>query len=648
MAYVLWTRFLKFNPQNLSWFNRDRFVLSAGHGSALLYSLLYATGFDLSLDDIRQFRQLGSKTPGHPERGHTPGVEVTTGPLGQGFANGVGLAMAEAHLAARFNRPNYPVVDHYTYGIVSDGDLMEGVASESASLAGHLQLGKLIYLYDCNHITLSAATDLTFTENVGSRFEAYGWQVLHVNDGNDLAAIERALTQTRAEAEKPSLIIVQTHIGYGSPKQDSYLSHGSPLGEDDVRATKRKLNWPEDPTFYVPELALNEFRKAIDIGQKREEEWQRHFDDYQAAYPDLAASFKDSMAGVINPSWQDKLPHFEPSEKGISTREASGKILNAIASEIPALIGGSGDLNPSTHTELKGLGDFESPRDQEPNHEGSSGGGWDYLGRNIAYGVREHAMGSIMNGLAAHGGLIPFGGTFLTFSDYMRPALRLAALSALQVVYVFTHDSIALGEDGPTHQPVEQVASLRAIPRMLVIRPADANETIVAWRVALESRDRSVSLILTRQNLPVLDRSRLASAEGARRGAYILQDAEQPDLILIATGSEVGMIVEAADMLKTEGISARVVSMPSWELFEMQSDEYKRAIFPPTQKNRLAVEAGVPQGWEKYVGDQGQVLGIDQFGASGPASEVMKKFGFTSEHVVELAKALLKQNGRNA
>lgn len=646
MAYVLWTRFLRFNPQNPNWFNRDRFVLSAGHGSALLYSLLFVTGFDVSLDDIRHFRQLGGKTPGHPERGHTPGVEVTTGPLGQGFGNGVGLAMAEAYLATRFNRPGFPVVDHHTYGIVSDGDLMEGVSSEAASLAGHLKLGKLIYLYDCNHITLSAATDLTFTEDVGKRFDAYNWQVLQVEDGNDIQAIRQALAQSRTETGKPSLIIVQTHIGYGSPKQDSYLSHGSPLGEEDVSRTKRKLGWPEGPAFYVPDEPLQEFRKAIDIGRQLEYEWIQLFENYRQSYPDLACEFETGLQGELPSGWQENLPHFEPSEKGMSTRAAFGKVLNAIAPRVPALIGGSADLNPSTHTELKGLGDFESPLNQEPNHEGACGGNWDYGGRNIAYGVREHAMGTIMSGLAAHGGLIPFGGTFLTFSDYMRPPIRLAALMGLHIVYVFTHDSIALGEDGPTHQPVEQVASLRAIPRLLVIRPADANETVVAWQVALETRDRPTCLILTRQNLPVLDRARLSAAEGLRRGAYILEDSDQPDMILIATGSEVGIIVEAADKLKAEGVRTRLVSMPSWELFEMQADEYKRSVLPSELNVRLAVEAGVPQGWEKYVGDEGDVLGIDQFGASGPACDVMKKFGFTADHVAERARALLTRNGR--
>jgi transketolase len=642
MAYVLWRQFLHFNPKNPSWFNRDRFVLSAGHGSALLYSLLYATGFNVSLEDLQRFRQLDSITPGHPERGHTPGVEVTTGPLGQGFGNGIGLSMAEAHLASKFNRDKHQIVDHYTYGIVSDGDLMEGVAAESASLAGHLKLGKLIYLYDCNHVTLSAAADITFTEDVGKRFEAYHWQVLNVADGNDTAALYQALSEAREETERPSLIIVQTHIGYGSPKQDSFLAHGSPLGAEAVRQTKQNLGWPEEPAFYVPEEALSEFRKAIETGHQHETDWNDRFENYRQAYPELAHQFEASLRGELETGWQESLPHFEPSEKGISTRAASGKVLNAIAPILSALMGGSGDLNPSTYTELKGMGDFESPLAQVPNHEGICGGVWNYAGRNIAFGIREHAMGAIMSGLAAHGGTIPFGGTFLTFSDYMRPSIRLAALMGLHVVYVFTHDSIALGEDGPTHQPIEQVASLRAIPQMTVIRPADGNETVVAWQVALEN-NHPVSLILTRQNLPVLDRQRFAAAEGLRRGAYILEDVSQPDIILIATGSEVSLIVEAADQLKAEGMRARVVSMPSWELFEQQDVQYKQSIFPPSLKVRLAVEAGVPQGWEKYVGDQGAILGIDCFGASGSGSEVMKKFGFTASNVTKLAKSLLSQ-----
>jgi transketolase len=646
MAYVLWTNYMRFNPKNPNWFNRDRFVLSAGHGSALLYSLLYTCGFDISLEDLQQFRQINSKTPGHPERGHTPGVEVTTGPLGQGFGNGVGLAMAEAHLAATFNQPDQTIVDHYTYGLVSDGDLMEGVASEAASLAGHLKLGKLIYLYDCNHVTLSASTDLTFTEDVKKRFEAYEWHVQNIADGNDIAAIDQALHQAKAETNKPSLIIVQTHIGYGSPKQDSYQAHGSPLGEKDVRQTKRNLGWPEEPTFYIPEDALAEFRKMIPVGQQLEEEWHARFERYQASYPELARTFETTLAGKLEPGWQKALPTFQPMDKGISTRAASGQVLNTVAPYIPALIGGSADLNPSTHTELKGLGDFESPLDYEPNHEGSASGGWNYLGRNIAYGVREHAMGTIMNGLAAHGGLIPFGGTFLTFSDYMRPPIRLAALMALQIIYVFTHDSIALGEDGPTHQPIEQLANLRAIPQLIVIRPADGNETVLAWQVALETQDRPISLILSRQNLPILDRARFTSAEGVRRGAYILEDTDQPDIILMASGSEVSLIVEAADQLQNEGIQVRIISMPSWELFELQDAEYQASILPSEIRVRLAVEAGVPQGWEKYVGNDGDILGINQFGASGHSTDVLQKFGFTPDNVVQHAKNLLAKHRR--
>lgn len=644
MAYVLWSKFLRFNPQNPDWFNRDRFVLSAGHGSALLYSLLFAFGYDVSIDDLKRFRQIDSNTPGHPERGKTPGVELTTGPLGQGFANGVGLAIAEAHLAARMNRGEHQIVDHYTYGIVSDGDLMEGVASESASLAGHLQLGKLIYLYDSNQITLSAAADITFTEDVKQRFEAYKWHVLQVTDGNDTTALYEAIAQAKQDTTRPSLIIVETHIGYGSPKQDSYLSHGSPLGEEAVRQTKENLDWPTEPNFLVPEAALRECRVAIERGNQQEEAWRKQFEQYQSTYPDLVRQFERMLQSQPEADWKTVLPQFEPSEKGISTRAASGKTLNAIATKVPALVGGSGDLNPSTHTELKGYGDLESPMLQAPNHEGICGGVWGYAGRNIAYGIREHAMGGIMNGLAAHGGILPFGGTFLTFSDYMRPSIRLACVMELNVIYVFTHDSLALGEDGPTHQPIEQIASLRAIPNMTVIRPADGNETTVAWQVAIEHTQGPISLILSRQNLPVLDRQTLAPADGLKRGAYILADTPNPDLILIATGSEVGMIVEAATQLKSEGISARLVSMPSWELFEQQDETYKQSVLPDRLKVRLSVEAGVPQGWERYTGAIGKAFGIDQFGASGPASDVMKKFGFTAAHVAEMAKALVQQH----
>ncbi|MGA8031326.1 MAG: transketolase, partial [Casimicrobiaceae bacterium] len=573
MACVLWTRFLKHNPANPHWFDRDRFVLSAGHGSALLYSLLHLTGYALSLEQIRQFRQWGSLTPGHPERGLTPGVEVTTGPLGQGFGNGVGMAMAEAHLAARYNRVGFHVVDHFTYGIVSDGDLMEGIASEAASLAGHLKLGKLIYLYDDNCVTLSAGTDITFTEDRARRFESYGWHTESVGDGNDLAAIDQALHAARAETGRPSLILVRTHLGYGSPnKQDSFEAHGSPLGEEEVRLTKRNLGWPAEPAFFIPDEALARFREGVERGSQAEAAWNGRFSAYAQAFPDLARELEQMVGGELPANWDADIPVFPPDAKGMATRVASGKVMNAVAPRVPALMGGSADLDPSTHTALKGLGDFEPPGANARDRQGSEGGGWSCAGRNVHFGVREHGMGAILNGLAAHGGTVPFGSTFLVFSDYMRPAIRLAALMGLHVVHVFTHDSIALGEDGSTHQPVEQLAGLRSVPQLVVIRPCDANETAVAWRVALETRDRPVALILTRQNVPTLDRTRFAAADGLRRGAYVLADVPngKPDLILIATGSEVGLVIAAAQRLQAQGIQARVVAMPSWELFDAQ------------------------------------------------------------------------------
>ncbi len=497
-AYVLWTRFLKHNPANPTWFDRDRFVLSAGHGSMLLYSLLYLTGYDLPLEQIKQFRQWGSLAPGHPERGLTPGVEVTTGPLGQGFGNGVGMAMAEAFLSARYNRPGHPVIDHDTYGLVSDGDLMEGVTAEAASLAGHLRLGKLIYLYDNNHITLSAATDLTFTEDVKKRFTAYGWHTQSVADGNDLAAIVRAIRAARRNKEKPSLILVQTHIGFGSPhKQDSFEAHGSPLGAEEVKLTKEKLGWPLEPAFYIPEAALAHFREAVERGRLSEKQWERRFSSYQQAYPELAQELHQAMQGELQAGWDVDIPVFHPDAKGLATRVASGKVMNAIASQLPTFIGGSADLDPSTHTALTGRGDFESPQETIGDPQGSVGGGWRYSGSNLHFGIREHGMGAILNGMAAHGGTVPYGSTFLIFSDYMRPSIRLAALMGLHVIYVFTHDSIAVGEDGPTHEPVEQLLGLRSIPNMLVIRPADANETATAWRIAIEHKDGPVALVLS-------------------------------------------------------------------------------------------------------------------------------------------------------
>jgi len=647
MAYVLWTRFLRHNPANPHWFNRDRFVLSAGHGSMLLYSLLDLTGYDLPLEQIKQFRQWSSKCPGHPERGMTPGVETTTGPLGQGFANGVGMAIAEDYLAERFNRPGHQIVNHYTYALVSDGDLMEGVSSEAASLAGHLKLGKLICLYDDNHITLSASTHITFTEDRARRFEAYGWHTQTVENGNDLEAVDRALRAAQAERERPSLILVRTHIGYGSPnKQDTFEVHGSPLGEEEVKLTKQALGWPLDPPFYIPANALAHFRVAIENGKTAEPEWNMRFSEYSKAFPDLARQFQQAMAGALPEGWDAGIPIFPADPKGMATRAASGKVLNAIGQKLPSLIGGSADLDPSTRTALNAMGDFENPRDEAGNLQGSTGGGWSYAGRNLHFGVREHAMGAIANGMAVHGGVIPFTATFLIFSDYMRPPIRLAALMEQGVIFVFTHDSIAVGEDGSTHQPVEQMASLRAIPNLLVIRPCDANETAVAWRVAIQTRDRPVALILTRQDVPTLDRTQFASADGLRRGGYILADAPngKPDIVLIATGSEVNLIVAACQKLTEHEINVRLVSMPSWELFDARPPSYRDSVLPPSARARLAVEAGVTQGWHKYVGDGGGVIGMDCFGASAPGKVIMREYGFTVENVYERAMKLLDLN----
>jgi transketolase len=573
----------QYNPHNPDWPNRDRFVLSPGHGSALLYSLLHLTGYDLSLDDIRQFRQSGSKAPGHPERGHTPGVEATTGPLGQGLGNVVGMAIAEAQLAARYNRPGHVLIDHHTWAIVSDGDLMEGVAAEAASLAGHLKLGKLTCLYDDNHVTLAAGTDIRFSENRAQRFEACGWHTVSVADGNDLAAIDAALAAARAETARPSLILVRTHIGYGSPEQDSFKVHGSPLGLDNVHKTKQTLGWPTEPEFLIPATALAHFRAALERGAQDEAAWSASLAAYAVAFPELAEELQGRLRAELPEGWDVDIPEFDADAKGLATREASGKVLNAIAPKLPALTGGSADLDPSTKTALKGLGDFNPPALNDTDQQGADSAGWSHAGRNLHFGVREHAMGAIVNGLAAHGGFIPYGATFLIFSDYMRPSIRLAALMGLHVVHVFTHDSIAVGEDGPTHQPVEQLASLRAIPYLVVIRPGDANETAIAWRVAMETRDRPVLLVLTRQEVPTLDRSRYAAAEGLRRGAYVLSDATngKPELILLASGSEVSLIVAAAERLQQQGIAVRCVSMPSWELFEALPQAERDAVLPP-------------------------------------------------------------------
>ncbi len=642
MAYVLWTQFLRHNPRNPGWPDRDRFVLSAGHGSALYYSLLHLTGYDLPLEELRRFRQWGSKTPGHPEYRQTPGVETTAGPLGQGFAIGVGMAVAERHLADRFNRPGHEIVDHYTYALLSDGDLMEGVAAEAASLAGHLKLGRLVYLYDNNSVTLAGETGLVFTEDVGKRFEAYGWQFQAVEDGNDLEALCRTIQAARQETTRPSLISVRTHIGYGSPhKQDRFEAHGSPLGEEEVTATKKNLGWPETANFYIPEQAQAHFRKTVAKGEQWENQWKEKWKAYEEAHPALAQEWNRWMAGQIPEGWERSLPFFPPDSKGMATRSASGKIMNAVVSYLPFLIGGSADLNPSTNTALKGRGNFQAPRVGPTPPQGAEAGGWSYGGANLAFGVREHAMGGLLNGMALHGGLLPFGSTFLIFSDYLRPAIRLAALMKLRVIYVFTHDSIALGEDGPTHQPIEHLAGLRSIPGLTVIRPADANETTEAWKAAILHRQGPVALILTRQDLPILDRTRHASAQGLFRGAYPLVEASEgrPEIILIASGSEVHLALEAEAILRREGIRVRVVSMPSWELFEEQPPEVQEEILP-SGLPRISIEAGSTQGWHKYLGNHGVAIGIDRFGASAPGKVLLEKFGFTPDNIVKKAKEI--------
>ena len=649
MAYLLWTRFLKHNPAHPAWFDRDRFVLSAGHASMLLYALLHLTGYDLPLEEIRRFRQWQSRTPGHPERGRTPGVEVSTGPLGQGFGNAVGMAIAEARLAARYNRPGFPVIGHHTYVIASDGDLMEGVASEAASLAGHLRLGKLVCLYDDNRVTLSASTGLCFTEDRAARFEAYGWQVQTVSDANDLAALMGALENARNESQRPSLVLVRSHIGFGSPgKQDSFEAHGSPLGPDEVRLAKERLGWPAEPAFLIPEQALGEFRAALAQGSAAEGAWDGLLSGYAREYPETAGELRQVMEGEFPAGWQEKIPQFPADPKGIATRVATGKALSALAPGLPQLMGGSADLDPSTYTALKGMGDFESPSNFPDDRQGAVGGEWGPGGANLHFGVREHAMGAILNGLAAHGGVVPFGATFLTFSDYLRPTLRLAALSELQVLHFFTHDSIGLGEDGPTHQPVEQLASLRAIPRLVVIRPGDANEACVALRVALGSKGRPVALVLSRQAVPTLDRSVYASAEGTARGGYVLAEAPGglPELILIATGSELSLAVQAQLSLVKDGVRARVVSLPSWELFDEQPPDYRDQVLPPAVSARLSIEAGSPQGWHRYVGPGGAVLAVEDFGASAPGDQVLREYGFSVERVCQLALELTGRVGK--
>ena len=632
MAYVLLTRFLRHNPKNPKWENRDRFLLSAGHGSMLLYALLHLTGYDLSLDELKNFRQWGSKTPGHPEYGLAPGVEITTGPLGQGFANGVGMAMGAAHLAAKFNKPDYRLIDHYVYAIVSDGDLMEGVAAEAASLGGHLQLGKLIYLYDDNHVTIEGFTNLAFSEDVPKRFEAYGWHTQTVADGNNLADIETAIRNAQKIEDKPSLICVKTVIGFGMPTQGTRKAHSDAPGEDAVRETKRHLGWPEDKQFYIPDEALAHFREAIERGEQLENDWRELVQRYEEANADDGKQWRVTMSGDLPDGWEDYLPKFEDA-KAVATRVASGEVINALAPVLPMLIGGSADLGVSNNTDIKASHSFEAGA---------------YDGRILHFGVREHAMGSTLTGMSLNGGLIPYGGTFMTFSDYMRPAIRLAALSEVQVIYVFTHDSIGLGEDGPTHQPIEHLAALRAIPHLFVIRPADSAEVSEAWRMAILRRTAPTALALTRQKVPVIDRKKFSPAAGLRRGAYILAEAETaegaattPKLILIGTGSEVSLTLEAREKLQAEGVPTRVVSMPCWELFDAESRDYHDEVLPPPITARLAVEAGVRQGWDRYVGQAGDVICLDRFGASAPGEVALKNLGFNLDNVLQHARALL-------
>lgn len=626
MGYALFTQIMRFNPRNPDWPNRDRFVLSAGHASMLLYSLLYLTGYDLSLDDIKQFRQWGSRTPGHPEYRHTKGVETTTGPLGQGFANAVGMGVAEAFLGAHFNRPGYSIVDHFIYCICSDGDLQEGVSSEAASLAGHLKLGKLIYLYDANKVQLSGPSDVTFTENVMERFGAYAWHTQRVEDGTDTDAILDAIRNAQRETERPSIIAVHTTIGYMSPLAGSYKSHGSPLGEDGVRKTKEALGWPADKTFYVPDEALDQFRQAIPRGQHEEEEWNSLFQRWSEQFPELAREWELAKNWSLPEHWDRDMPHYDPDPKGVATRVAGGKAMNVIAKNVPYFMGGDADLTPSTENNLIGFGDFE------PGN---------YGGRNIHFGVREHAMGGIVNGIMTNGFLRAFGATFFNFTDYQKPAVRLAAVMEIPSIFLYTHDSVLLGEDGPTHQPVEQLAMLRATPNLITIRPGDANETVDAWRWIMEHWRMPVAIILSRQTIPVLDRSQAQGGVG--RGAFVLQDTPggNPDIILIGTGSEVALCVGAAEELAKQNIQARVVSFPSWELFEQQPEVYRRQVLPPEVKARVSVEAGATMGWCRWVGDAGYSIGIDHFGASAPYKTIAEHMGLTVENVVKHALKVL-------
>lgn len=628
LAYVLWTRHLRHNPRDTAWIDRDRFILSAGHASMLLYSLLYLTGYDLSLDEVKNFRQWESKTPGHPEYGMTPGVETTTGPLGQGFANGVGMALAERHLAAVFNRPDHEIIDHYTYVICSDGDLMEGVSSEAASLAGHLRLGKMIYFWDDNSITIEGSTNLAFSEDPLARFDAYGWHTLRIEDVKDLDAVDAAIREARADP-RPSMIGVKTVIGYGSPgKAGSEEAHGSPLGEEEVARTKENLGWPGTEPFFVPDEVLDHMRGAVERGREQQREWEERWGTYADEHPELAGRLQAALTNDLPDGWDAGLPEFSADDKPIATRSASGKVLNAIAKEVSWLIGGSADLAGSTKTLLDGEASFSATT---PG------------GRNLHFGVREHAMGSLMNGMTLHGGVRPYGGTFLIFSDYMRPPIRLAALMEQPAIYIFTHDSVGLGEDGPTHQPIEQLAALRAIPGLVDLRPADASETAEAWRFVMQHHDGPVFLSLTRQKVPHLDRNLYAPADGLHRGAYILAEAEggEPEVILIATGSEVAVALDARERLAADGIRARVVSMPSWRLFEQQQPDYRDKVLPPEVRARVSVEAAGPMGWHRWVGSEGEVVAITHFGSSAPAKQIFQELGFSAENVAAHARRAL-------
>lgn len=629
MAYELWMNIMRYNPANPDWPNRDRFVLSAGHASMLQYAMLHLTGYDLPMEQLQRFRQIGSKTAGHPEYGHTPGIETTTGPLGQGFGTGVGMAVAERYLSGYFNRPGHSIIDYYIYAYCSDGDMMEGISHEAASIAGNMKLNKLIYIYGDNHITIDGDTSKTFSDDVGKRFEAYHWFVQHI-EGNDREAFKHAIEEAQSQSEKPSLIIARTHIGYGSPgKQDKASAHGAPLGADEVKRTKENLGWPLEPTFYIPDEVLRNFRQCVEKGRRSEEDWNRRFEAYRREYSDLADTFQKWLKGELPENWQRAIPDLS-AEKPMATRQASAKVFAALAEVLPNMIGGSADLVESTFIDFKNSGSLHDTP----------------TGRNIHFGIREHAMGAIENGIAVSKMLIPVGATFFVFSDYMKPAVRIAALMKANTIYVWTHDSIGLGEDGPTHQPIEHLAALRAMPGIHIIRPADATETAIAWELAISLKKGPVGLILTRQKLPVIDRKKFASADGVRKGGYVLADAQQgnPELILIATGSEVSLALEAWEKLSGEGIATRVVSLPCWEIFDQQSAEYRESVLPANVKNRLAIEAASTLGWERYVGQSGDMIGMTTFGASAPVDDVMKHFGFTADNVIARAKDLLKRN----